>query len=417
MEPVGNQPQSRAAQDMQRVGNALRAARDDQIVRAVQVVDSLVDRGEADALIAPLRAQLRRLRPPRRLTFARVLLYPLNPAIMPPGVWLQERSTLPRDRMVRLAKAVRRDMEQSATAVEAALAGHTTENPALISKVGRGLWPEAASLLEHHLGADRKAWGGTGDPRFRPLAQATALLLSQASTLDAMVAETANGMLPPRTEAIRDVVSRVLVSDETVLPIFMAIMLARLPQAMADLDDLLPGRAGVTIRKARDDAAAMLLCRLSDDMDIESRIAIGAFADAARIARTMLDFLHQLSLRQQERDLRDSVGDMRRRVDSAIRVRFRHGLEQDLLAQLRESDEPLDPAGVTALQGVARGLRALEGAARSAGSGPIYDQLLQEAAEAIAAPRMRGRLTPADQMRFVETLAGSQAAVAMVTRP
>lgn len=413
MEPVSRPP---PVQDIQGVGDALRAARDDQVVRAVQVIDSLAERGEADALLEPVRPRLRRLQPPRPLTFARVLLHPLNPAIMPPGVWRSDCSTLPRDRMVRLARMVRRDMEQDAVAIEARLAGHTTENLSLIGRIGHDLWPAAACALRHRLLADRGAPGVLGDPHFRPLAQTAALLLAEAPALEAMVTETASGMLPPRTEAIRDVAGRVLAADQAALPVFMAMLLARLPQAMADLDDLLPGRPGLMIRRARDDAAAMLLNRLAGDMDLEGRIAAGTLADAGRTARETLAFLRQLGLRRQERDLRGLAGEMRRKLDLASRTRFRQALEQDLLGPLRAMDGPLEPARATALQAVARGLRALEGAARTAGSGPLYDKLLRDAAEAIISPDMRGRLDPAEQMRFVETLVGSLAAVSMVVR-
>ena len=54
------------------VNRDLAAAQDTQILRAVAMVDAMPDRGQADQLVAPLRARLARLRPPRPLRFARI---------------------------------------------------------------------------------------------------------------------------------------------------------------------------------------------------------------------------------------------------------------------------------------------------------------------------------------------------------
>jgi hypothetical protein len=59
-------------------------------------------------------------------------------------------------------------------------------------------------------------------------------------------------------------------------------------------------------------------------------------------------------------------------------------------------------------------LRVLEVGARLAGSGATYDLLLGKAAEAIKGNAMRDRLTLVDQVRLVEILSGSDAALAML---
>ena len=105
---------------------------------------------------------------------------------------------------------------------------------------------------------------------------------------------------------------------------------------------------------------------------------------------------------------------MRRRLNAGCKARFVSALQDDLLAPLQHTGAPLTPADITALEAAARGLRILEVGARLAGGGSTYDLLLGKAAEAIKGNAMRDRLTLMDQVRLVEILSGSDAALAML---
>ena len=60
------------------------------------MVDAMPNRGAADQLIAPLRARLAHLRPPRPLRFARLLFLPLDPLIVPAARWRAAQPAIPR---------------------------------------------------------------------------------------------------------------------------------------------------------------------------------------------------------------------------------------------------------------------------------------------------------------------------------
>jgi hypothetical protein len=396
---------------------AMAGASGDKIVRAVEVIEALTDRGAADSLIDVVRPQLRELQPRRRLRFARLLLHPLDPVIVAPGAWRSNQPTLPRDALVRLAQHVRRTMGQAAEAIDAEVSGYTTDDVALIGRIGRGLWVEAATILAAFAAdvADGKNETCPGGSLMGPVARKVAALLAEASAIEALVVESADGLLPPRIEIIRPLVERVVETQPTALPIFLTILIARVPHSVGCLDDLLPGRAGLKVRAARDDAAAMLLQRLGSDLDIAAQINIGSLIEAAARAQQWLTMLAQLATRRAERDLRTPVQDIRLKLDHACRARFTQTLERDLLAPLRAGTDSLDGMTATVLEKTARGLRALEAAARSAGSGPVYDKLLAAAAAFIGDPARRKQLSLAEQVRLVETLAGSQAALALLS--
>src|SRR5580704_264145 len=92
------------------VARGLAAARDEQILKAVAMVDAMPDRGAADQLIAPLRKRLAHLRPPRPLRFARLLFLPLDPLIVPAARWRIEQPTIPRSAIPSLAGALAVDL-------------------------------------------------------------------------------------------------------------------------------------------------------------------------------------------------------------------------------------------------------------------------------------------------------------------
>jgi hypothetical protein len=82
-------------------------AGDHQIMRIVAMVDAMTSRGVADAVIAPLRHRLTRLRPPRPLRFGRLMFHPLDPLIVPAAHWRPGRQAIPRTALMAMAEHVR----------------------------------------------------------------------------------------------------------------------------------------------------------------------------------------------------------------------------------------------------------------------------------------------------------------------
>jgi hypothetical protein len=404
-------PQNPSDAAISALGGAMAAATEEQIARALELIDSLSERGAADALIEKVRPRLRKSRPPHRLRFPRLLLYPLDTLIVSPTEWRDGDATLPRNALVRMAHHVRNRLGPQAETLDAAIAEHTTEDTTLVEKLGRELWPTAGRILMQDLDAIPGLAEEVGRRHQRRITVITASLLTEAPAILALIAGTANGLLPPHPDAVEAIAERFAAEYEDALPGFLAILLARVPQACATLDLMKPGANTTLIRNARDQAAETLLRRLDDNNGLEAAIEYGPLPDAGRAARNLVAFLDQFG---GIRTWRVQVQQLRARLAAACQTRFIDGIETDILDVVETASGPLEAPVVLALEASARGLRLLDEAARSLGGGSIYDELLKHASETIGAARCADRLSLADRSRLIEVLSGPEAALAIL---
>ena len=126
---------------------ALQAAPDGKLGRIIGVVDGLLDRGEADQILNPLRPRLRWLRPARPLRFSRLLALPLEGALVAPADWTGGPAEIPRHAILPLAEALHAALGERADAIEMAACGHAVSDMAAVSGLGARLWPMAGAAL------------------------------------------------------------------------------------------------------------------------------------------------------------------------------------------------------------------------------------------------------------------------------
>jgi hypothetical protein len=394
---------------------AMAAGRDQQIVRVVELVDAMMLRGPADLLIEPLRQRLATLRPPRPLRFGRLMLRPLDLLIVPATRWRPGRQGIPRTALIAMGEHVRLTMGAAAEAIEAEIDGHTTADADLISRLGQSLWPKAAAILAAN-SAIPDSWDATqlGDINYRPLADIVATLLAEAANIEMLRAEAATGMLPLKPPVIRAMLSRVARANEAALPMMIAVLLDRLPEAAEMLPKGHKGPEAIAIQAAMDDAAEVLLRRLDQEDGAETPVAVAPLADAGAAVRRFAALLNHLDDTSSKPRRRDQLRALRQRLEADCRARFAVGLQDELLAPLQHLDVGAAGTEIPALEAAARGLRVLEIEGRVIGSGSTYDLLLGKAADAIKDSGMRDRLSLADQRRLVEILVGADAALAML---
>jgi hypothetical protein len=403
---------------LQVVSRALRDAEDPRIVRVVAMVDAMISRGAADQLIAPIRPRLAMLRPPRPLRFTRLMFRSLERLIVPAARWRPGQNVLPRTALRPMAEHVRLAMGAAATGIEAEIAGRTTADTALIVRLGRSLWPAAAAILAD--AAIPNGWNSTalGAAVYRPLADSVAALLAEAPALDALCSDSVADLLPPTAATIAALLRRVAKSNRAALPMMITLLLDRLPEAAGLLPTAREGSHAAAIQAATDEAADILLGQLDQPAGgIETRVGAGTLADAAAAAGRIATLLTHLETPTAKPERRDRLRAMRQRLNAGCKARFVSALQDELLAPLQHGGAASDPVDVLALEAAARGLRVLESEARAVGGGSTYDLLLGKAAEAIKGDAMRDRLAPVEQIRLVEILSGSDAALAMFDPP
>ncbi|MGG5822514.1 hypothetical protein [Falsiroseomonas sp. HW251] len=140
---------------------ALSQASDEQLRRVVGVLDSLVTRGEADRLLAGLRDRIRALHPDRPLRFGRLLVLPLEAALVQTDDWLKDPAGIPRAALNPLIETVRRAMGQEAEVIEMAMLGRKLQDAEAVRSLGRRLWARAATVS---LPALPDGWAEAGLP-------------------------------------------------------------------------------------------------------------------------------------------------------------------------------------------------------------------------------------------------------------
>lgn len=125
---------------------ALSDASDEQLCRVVGVLDSLVTRGEADRLLAGLRDRIRALHPDRPMRFGRLLVLPLEAALVQTADWLRDPAGIPRAALNPVIETVRRAMGQEAEVIEMAMLGRRLQDAEAVRSLGRRLWARSAAL-------------------------------------------------------------------------------------------------------------------------------------------------------------------------------------------------------------------------------------------------------------------------------
>ena len=391
------------------LARAVSATDDPRVLRIVAAVDALSKRGDADALIAPLRPRLQALRPPRPLRFARLLFQPFDPVIVPAPRWRPGQPAIPRTALTPVAEHVRSELGGKAADIEAGLAGKTTADAATVSQLGRILWPLAAPVLAApHLPA---LWGTTelGDPVYPPLAGDIAAILAEAPALDQFCSESALGVHGPGSDNARSLLGRIANARPAALPAMTALLLARVPGAMEELPSAASGPEGAALQAAKSLASDALLRQLDQDGGTETQLAQGTVADAGAAAGRIAALLRQLDASAGKQH-RDAARGLMQRLDAGCRSRFATCLESEFLAPLLA---PGFPPPAAALETAARGLRILETQGRQIGSARLYDALLEKAVEAVAASASAERIGRSGQVRLVEILAGPDAALGL----
>ncbi len=411
---MNDQPIRVRAPEIRALTRDIAGAPDPQIMRIVATVDAMMNRGSADQLVAPLRQRLKMLRPPRPLRFARLMFYPLEALIVPAAHWQRGQQSIPRTAIMPMSEHVRLIMGAEADLIQEALVGRTTADTDQISRLGRTLWPRAAQILAGP--AIPEWWEDTelGVAAYRPLADLVVALLPQAAALDTMCSDTANGLLLPDPDAIATMVNAVARASKAALPSMLSLLLSRLPKAAPQLMRLPVGSEATTVQSAFDQAADLLLQQLDENDGVEARIATGSLADAGAAVNRINALLEQLDTVNIKPKRREQLRTVRKRLDAGCRARFASGLQDEVLAPLQHMGVAPSSAELATLEAAARGLRILETEARVVAGGSAYDLLLGRATDAIRGDAMRDRLLLTDQVRLVEILAGSEAALAML---
>lgn len=385
--------------NVRQIQRQLADSSDPKLVRVLELVDGMENRGDADALIAPLRERLRHLRPTRRLRFGRLLFLPFDHVIVSPLQWRSDLIALPRSALPAMIMLVRDAFGPDAQEIDTAL----LEGADPADVVGERLWSRAgAVLLKAASHAAPESWGESGLPNqsFAVLTRAVAGVLVKAAVLRRInVQHTASreevgSFLSAAAEAGSDALCLA-----AVLLLHAAPASRRLIQETSGLPSAVIERA---IESVLDQAGTMF--EQGDDAGVD-------LDDAVIQARHTADLFESLQ---------DGAGPRRAARIAAMRQDaaeiFGARLERDLHDELIEPAQHLSAAPsdgeIIALEQQSRTLRTLEAQTRRFGKSDQIDRMMRRSLDQLAASGLGG----ADLIRTVEILFGPEAALSLMRK-
>ncbi len=390
---------------------------DAQIVQVVALIDRMAERGAADELIAPLRARLGQIRPPRPLCFTRLLFLPRDPVIVPAGRFRAGTPTVPRTALAPLAATVHAALGPRAAEIEAATAGHSAEDVETVQRVGQLLWPKAAAILVR--APQPASWTAAGLPPslHRPLAVGIAAVLEQAVKLQAVVAEAAAG-LPVDLAVVAAALAMAAPAGPEAWRLVLAALLGRLPQAaavLAQASTWIARNGDANLRAAFDLVTETQLAGLESPDGAEAEMVGPDLGAAGAQVHRIVGLLEGLGDEAAPAARRVRLAAIRHRLDTSCRARFANSLAGEFLAPLHQMLQVPEPGALRRVETTARQLRALETEARRLGSAPTYDALLRQTAVVARNVASDAGLALVEKVRLIEILAGSEEALALLT--
>ncbi|MBE7209700.1 MAG: hypothetical protein INR65_01655, partial [Gluconacetobacter diazotrophicus] len=134
---------SEAARATRKLAEEFRQASDTKILKITRMIDQMPERGEADALLEPIRDRLASLRPSRRMTWTRLLFLPFDPVLVPASQWRPGQYALPRSALLPVTVLLGWSAERGRG--EPPL-GEGADDEAMLPVAGP-LWDDAAARL------------------------------------------------------------------------------------------------------------------------------------------------------------------------------------------------------------------------------------------------------------------------------
>ncbi len=404
-----------AADGVRALSKEFRNASDEKILKVTRMIDLLPERGEADALLEPVRARLAALRPARRMNRTRLLFTPFDPVVVSGAAWRPGDLGIPRSLLAPVAALI----FGSGDAIPSIPPTLEEGDEAQLTRAGTPLWQAAAACLSTI--SIPAAWetpdwqkqNGLTVPMVMPLIPVLRLVLDQAVAIRTVPPRQHPGCEPALTALLAEAIR--------VGPLGWGIMLRLLFDAAAP--DQVARLALATARGSRfctalqaglDGAIEEMLSRMEAPQPSQAAEQLDAGALSGRLHLIdRIEELRKLENRPVEEQRR--IGRLRQGLATENRAMF----EQALQARLVELDQP--PAGppaaamstetVLAIEAEARQLRAFAVAAAKLGNADEYDRLLEQAAARYARNGGRSGMTRADRMRVTELLVGSEKAI------
>ncbi len=408
-----------AATTVHALSKEFRNASDEKILKVTRMIDLLPERGEADALLEPVRARLAALRPARRMNRTRLLFTPFDPVIASGAAWRPGDFSIPRSVLTPVAALI----FSSGDGIPSVPTMLDEGDEAQLTRMGMPLWQAAAACLA--TAPIPPAWetpdwqkqNGLTVPMVMPLIPVLRLVLDRAAAIRT---------LPPRQHPNYESGLTALLSEAMRLgPLGWGIVLrllfdAAAPDQVARLAlSLTRGGLPTPLQAGLDSAIEEMLGRMEapqPDQAAAEQLDTSALSGVLSGRLHLIDRVEELrKLENRPAEEQRRVARLRQRLAAENRIVFENALQSRLAGLDQASAEPalevLPTEAVLAIEADARQLRAFALAAAKLGDADEYDRMLEQAAARYVRNGVKSGMTRADRMRVTELLVGSEKAI------
>lgn len=396
---------------LSRMSKRTSLASDSVLQQVVAVLEAVPSRAVLDPIIEAARPRLKLLRPPRPITFTRILFMPFDGAVVPLAEWKAGSTKFPRSAMQPIADALREAMGPEAQQISANLGGRNFFDVLQVDAAGRTLWSEAARLAPSLNLPDGLPSIGLNAAQSRDLLDVAAAIWRYADAIwEAKLAafsgpspELVNAALKGPAQEGQAVFSLVLTSllHRAQSPASVLAAAARLSPIAGNIADeklealqrepleSLPAEDAVRAAHLAEEYVTLL-------KELEN-VPAGYIKDRRAMIRRMLDDIGKLILETTQKIY-----------------------ERQFLSALKDPNGKRRAAVVLNIEYLARALRRLEDAGRRAGGFEAFDRLRLAYAQKLKASLDAldgGGLQRHDIIRLAEILLGGEKAMALATPP
>jgi hypothetical protein len=389
---------------LRQLRSQLASAEDSKIHLVLQLVDRLEVRGDADALIAPLRGRLAKLKLKRKLTFARLLFTPCNPLIVDSQEWKPNSPAIPRTAIPFLARQIQTELDDANSNF---LPDITDDDLAPILALGRTLWPHAANAIAGSKPPPQ--WStetGLRDQDYTALCTALQALFMLAAPLIELAANASKGT-DPEPEQILAMLQTIAPAGAHVVAMFMVMGLGWLPRAKLFVkvaDEFANAHSNSSISNS---AVEFVLSKVEQSSAYAGGLTTAV--DEMRRAALLLEDLVESSPNKPGRQKR--IEQVRQSVDNICRESFVAEVASQLVEPCADIAKADDEA-VESFENTARTLRKFETVAKKFGGTEFYDRQLRGAAHALYPRENDDPAVRVSRIRLIEILRGPDAAAA-----
>ena len=351
---------------LSRISKRTSMASDSVLQQVVAVLEAVPSRAMLDPIIETARPRLKLLRPPRPITFARILFLPFDGAVVPLKEWSMGSAKLPRPALMPISEAIQTAMGPEAEKISANLGGRSFFDVLQVDSQGRTLWAEAARLAPTLSFPEGLPAAGLDAAQSRQLLELAAGIWRHADGIWEAKLACFSG---PSSELVAAALKGPAEEGEAVFSIALLSLLDRAQSpgsVLATAARLSPIASNIADQKLRELQNAPLPILPAED-------PVRAAHIAAEYVALLKELESTLSSRSEARQA--VITPLLEKIGEAIKEVTQQIIQRQFLPSLNEPNAKRRAAVVLNIEILARALGRLEEAGRRAGRFEAFDKL------------------------------------------